>query len=50
MKAIFFIFLFKKFIIKKAAISTIVFNNKFATAEYGKENNIYVKKLFCRKT
>ena len=36
----------KKFRIKKAAISTTVFNNKFATAEYGKENNIYVKKNY----
>lgn len=36
--------MYSKFRNKKAAISTTVFNNKFGTAEYGKANNIYVKK------
>lgn len=36
--------MYNKFKIKKSAISTTVFNNKFGTAEYGKENNIFVKK------
>lgn len=35
--------MFKKFKINKAAISTTVFNNKFGTGEYGKQNNIFVK-------
>ena len=34
----------KKFYSKKAFVSTTVFNNKFGTAEYGKENNVYVKR------
>jgi len=34
----------KKFKMNKAIISTTVFNNKFGTAEYGKQNNVYVKK------
>ncbi len=34
----------KKFHSKKAFVSTTVFNNKFGTAEYGKENNVYVKR------
>ena len=36
--------MYKKFKIKKASISTTVFNNKFGTSEYGRENNVYVKK------
>jgi NDP-sugar pyrophosphorylase family protein len=36
--------MYKKFKNKNATISTTVFNNKFGTAEYGKENNVYVKK------
>ena len=36
--------MYKKFKNKKAKISTTVFNNKKGTAEYGKENNIYIKK------
>ena len=36
--------MFKKFKMNKAAISTTVFNNKFGTGEYGKQNNIFVKK------
>ena len=36
--------MYEKFKKKKALISTTVFNNKYGTAEYGKENNIYVKK------
>ena len=41
--------MYKKFKIKKASISTTVFNNKFGTSEYGRENNVYVKKLFVSK-
>lgn len=36
--------MYKKFKTKKALVSTTVFNNKLGTAEYGKQNNIYVKK------
>lgn len=36
--------MYKKFKNNKALISTTVFNNKLGTAEYGKENNVYVKK------
>ena len=36
--------MYKKFKLKKANISTTVFSNLLGTAEYGKENNIYVKK------
>lgn len=36
--------MYKKFKMSKALVSTTVFNNKFGTAEYGKENNVYVKK------
>lgn len=36
--------MYYKFKNKKAIISTTVFNNKNGTAEYGIENNIYVKK------
>ncbi len=36
--------MYKKFKSKNAKISTTVFNNKFGTGEYGKENNVYVKK------
>ena len=36
--------MYKKFQSKKAFISTTVFNNKFGSAEYGKENNVFVKK------
>jgi NDP-sugar pyrophosphorylase family protein len=36
--------MYSKFKTKKAFISTTVFNNKFGTGEYGKENNVYVKK------
>jgi D-glycero-alpha-D-manno-heptose 1-phosphate guanylyltransferase len=36
--------MYKKFKNKDAVISTTVFNNKFGTAEYGKENNVYVRK------
>lgn len=36
--------MYNKFKIKKSVISTTVFNNKFGTAEYGKENNIFVNK------
>ena len=35
--------MYKKFKDKKAIISTTVFNNKYGTAEYGKQNNIFVK-------
>ena len=35
--------MYKKFKNSNAIISTTVFNNKLGTAEYGKENNIYVK-------
>ena len=34
--------MYKKFK-KKALISTTVFNNNYGTAEYGKQNNVYVK-------
>jgi len=34
----------KKFKMNRAIISTTVFNNKLGTAEYGKQNNVYVKK------
>jgi len=36
--------MYKKFKMKNAFISTTVFNNKFGTAEYGKQNNVFVKK------
>ena len=36
--------MYKKFKIKGATISTTVFNNKLGTAEYGKQNNVYVEK------
>ena len=36
--------MYKKFKNSNAIISTTVFNNKLGTAEYGKENNIYVKR------
>lgn len=36
--------MYHKFKNKEAIISTTVFKNKFGTAEYGKENNVYVKK------
>lgn len=36
--------MYKKFKQKNALISTTVFNNKLGTAEYGKQNNILVKK------
>jgi D-glycero-alpha-D-manno-heptose 1-phosphate guanylyltransferase len=36
--------MYKKFKTKKAKVSTTVFSNKYGTAEYGNENNIYVKK------
>lgn len=36
--------MYKKFKMKDALISTTVFNNKLGTAEYGKQNNVYVKK------
>ena len=36
--------MYKKFKAKKADISTTVFNNKFGTAEYGKQNNVLVNK------
>lgn len=36
--------MYHKFKFKNAKISTTVFNNKYGTAEYGKENNVYVKK------
>lgn len=35
--------MYKKFKINKSFISTTVFNNRLGTAEYGKENNVYVK-------
>ena len=35
--------MYKKFKKKKALISTTVFNNNYGTAEYGKQNNVYVK-------
>jgi len=35
--------MYKKYKNKKAIISTTVFNNKYGTAEYGNENNIFVK-------
>ena len=35
--------MYKKFKKNKAIISTTVFNNKLGTAEYGKQNNVYVK-------
>jgi D-glycero-alpha-D-manno-heptose 1-phosphate guanylyltransferase len=35
--------MYKKYKNKKAIISTTVFNNKYGTAEYGKENNIFIK-------
>lgn len=35
--------MYKSFKKKNASISTTVFNNKFGTSEYGKENNVYVK-------
>ena len=35
--------MYKKYKDKKASISTTVFNNKYGTAEYGNENNIFVK-------
>ena len=42
--------MYKKFKSKKAHVSTTVFNNYFGTAEYGKENNVYVnKKSFVQK-
>jgi len=42
--------MYKKFKSKKAYVSTTVFNNYFGTAEYGKENNVYVnKKSFVQK-
>ena len=42
--------MYKKFKSKKAFVSTTVFNNTFGTAEYGKENNVYVnKKSFVQK-
>jgi len=42
--------MYKKFKMNKALISTTVFNNKLGTAEYGKQNNVYVKKnLFVEK-
>lgn len=36
--------MYTKFKNKNALVSTTIFNNKFGTAEYGKENNVYVKK------
>ena len=36
--------IYKKFKINKAFVSTTVFNNKLGTGEYGKANNVYVKK------
>jgi len=36
--------MYKKFKINGATVSTTVFNNKLGTAEYGKQNNVYVKK------
>jgi len=36
--------IYKKFKNNKASVSTTVFNNKFGTGEYRKENNVYVKK------
>lgn len=36
--------MYKKFKMSRALISTTVFSNKFGKAEYGKENNVYVKK------
>ena len=42
--------MYKKFKSKKAYVSTTVFNNYFGTAEYGKENNVYVNnKSFVQK-
>jgi D-glycero-alpha-D-manno-heptose 1-phosphate guanylyltransferase len=38
--------MYKKFKKKNAAISTTVFNNKLGTAEYGKQNNILIKRNF----
>jgi len=35
--------MYKRFQSKKAFISTTVFNNKLGNAEYGKENNVFVK-------
>ena len=36
--------MYKKFKMNRAFISTTVFNNKSGTGEYGKENNVYIKK------
>jgi len=36
--------MYKKFKANKAKISTTVFNNKLGTGEYGRENNVYIKK------
>ncbi len=36
--------MYRKFKNKNALISTTIFNNKSGTAEYGKENNVYVEK------
>jgi ADP-glucose pyrophosphorylase len=36
--------MYKRFKTNKAIISTTVFNNKLGTGEYGRENNVYVKK------
>jgi D-glycero-D-manno-heptose 1,7-bisphosphate phosphatase len=36
--------MYRKFKNKNALISTTIFNNKSGTAEYGKENNVYVRK------
>jgi D-glycero-alpha-D-manno-heptose 1-phosphate guanylyltransferase len=42
--------MYKRFKTNKAIISTTVFNNKLGTGEYGRENNVYVKKnLFVKK-
>ena len=38
--------MYNRFKMKNAKISTTVFNNKNSTAEYGKENNVLVKKNF----
>lgn len=36
--------MYNKFKFKNANISTTVFSNRYGTSEYGKENNVYVKK------